>query len=259
MILMRQGSKKAISRTIINLFPVHEIYIEPFFGAGGLYFYKRPPAAYNILNDLDDEIFNFFQVIKHNPKEFESELIRTDISMARLNHYKRNEYENNPLERAIRFLFLSNFTFLSKGETLKLGNSNHKEKILTRLGETIDLLKNAVISNKDWQDFLTSISFRHDSDKERAFIYADPPYIGTRQDAYRTGDIWTENRLRDLVCFLCSFGSRFGISEFDSPGVLQLAKEFNLNINYIQERQNLKNRRTEILLTNYNPQTNLFE
>ena len=259
MILMRQGSKKFMAKSLLGLFPQHEIYIEPFFGSGGMFFQKRPQAKFNLLNDLDSEIFNFFQVLKFHNKEFIEALKITDISMQRLQHYKKNEYKDNPIERAIRFLFLSNFTFLAKGETLKLGNSNHKEMIFNRLNATIKMLSNAVISNKDWQDFLTSISFRHSSDKQRAFIYADPPYCNTRQDTYNTGKGWGETSLRALVSFLCSYGCKFGISEFDSPGVLQLAKEFELQINYIQERQNLKNRRTEILLTNYNPQTNLFE
>ena len=34
-----------------------KIYIEPFFGAGGMFFNKRK-AKYNVLNDLDSEIFN---------------------------------------------------------------------------------------------------------------------------------------------------------------------------------------------------------
>ena len=41
------------------------------------------------------------------------------------------------------------------------------------------------------------------------------------------------------------------MSEFDNEFILQQAKERGLNVIIIGERQNLKNRRTEILITNY--------
>jgi DNA adenine methylase len=39
------------------------------------------------------------------------------------------------------------------------------------------------------------------------------------------------------------------ISEFDNPKILEMAK--GLNVYQIGERKNLKNRRSEILITNY--------
>ncbi len=41
------------------------------------------------------------------------------------------------------------------------------------------------------------------------------------------------------------------MSEFDHPFILDQAKQRGLNVHIIGERQNLKNRRTEILVTNY--------
>ena len=49
------------------------------------------------------------------------------------------------------------------------------------------------------------------------------------------------------------------MSEFDHPFILEQAKERNLNVIIIGERGNLKNFRTEILVTNYqNMQQSLF-
>lgn len=49
------------------------------------------------------------------------------------------------------------------------------------------------------------------------------------------------------------------MSEFNHPFILDQAKERGLNVNIIGERQNLKNRRIEILITNYqNSQGSLF-
>ena len=49
------------------------------------------------------------------------------------------------------------------------------------------------------------------------------------------------------------------MSEFDNDFVLNQAKERGLNAVYIGERKNIGNRRTEILITNYEKQKSLFD
>ena len=70
MILRRLGNKKKIAEEIIKHFPDHKIYIEPFFGAGGMFF-NKPKAKYNIVNDLDSDVFNLFQVVMNQKEELE--------------------------------------------------------------------------------------------------------------------------------------------------------------------------------------------
>lgn len=70
---------------------------------------------------------------------------------------------------------------------------------------------------------------------------------------------WNEKDVND--CFDVTFNSGFkgAMSEFNHPFILQQAKERNLNVITIGERQNMKNRRTEILVLNYQPQKSLFD
>ena len=49
------------------------------------------------------------------------------------------------------------------------------------------------------------------------------------------------------------------MSEFDNEFILNQAKKRGLNVIVIGERKNLKNRRTEILITNYEKQKSLFD
>lgn len=70
MILRRLGSKQAIAKEIQQHFPTHKIYIEPFFGAGGMFF-NKPKAKYNIVNDIDSDVFNLFQVVMNQKGELE--------------------------------------------------------------------------------------------------------------------------------------------------------------------------------------------
>ena len=75
-----------------------------------------------------------------------------------------------------------------------------------------------------------------------------PPYLGT--DNNYEGS-WTEADTADVFTVNMESGIRFAISEFDHPFVLEQAKHHGLNVIEIGERQNLKSRRTEILITNY--------
>lgn len=83
-----------------------------------------------------------------------------------------------------------------------------------------------------------------------------PPYLGTN-DNYSNS--FTEDQSNELFETLINTGCKFAVSEFDHPFILQQAKDRGLNVIIIGERQNLKNTRTEILVTNYeNTQQKLF-
>ena len=93
-------------------------------------------------------------------------------------------------------------------------------------------------------------------EKEQTFIYSDPPYLQTTNN-YKNG--FTKADSLELFETLEKTGCKFAYSEFNNPFILDQAKKRGLNVHIIGERQNLKNRRTEILLTNYeNNQLKLF-
>ena len=122
MILNRFGNKRAIAQDIIKHFPVHKTYIEPFFGAGGIFF-NKPKSEYNLLNDLDSEIFNLYNVLRIRPQKFKKELNLLPISEDLLKHWNNKLWEGNKQNdcvlRAVRFIFLSNFTFMGDKQTLR--------------------------------------------------------------------------------------------------------------------------------------------
>ena len=106
MILRRLGNKQAIAKKFLPYFPEHKIYIEPFFGAGGMFF-NKPKAKYNIVNDLDSDVFNLFMVVMNQKNELEKAFYQMPIHSDLLNYWKKNE-ETDPIKKALRFLFLSN-------------------------------------------------------------------------------------------------------------------------------------------------------
>ena len=77
-VLRRLGNKSRMAKRLIPNFPAHRVYIEPFFGAGGMFFNKRK-APHNFLNDMDSEVFNLWMVIKErrNMKNRRREILAT--------------------------------------------------------------------------------------------------------------------------------------------------------------------------------------
>ncbi len=255
MILRRLGSKKKIAKEIQKHFPPHKIYIEPFFGAGGMFF-NKPKAKYNIVNDLDSDVFNLFQVVMNQKEELENVFYLMPIHSDLLEYWKQNK-ETEPVKKALRFLFLKNLTFMGQEATLRLNAvENSKSGIQKNIKNTFELLEDVRFSNNDFSLFLKSIAFRTENEIKQTFIYNDPPYIGTGDKTmYEQMTQKDHIRLHDS---LEKTGCNFAISEFDNPFVIEEAKKRNLNIIYIGERQNLKNKRTEILITNYKLERTLF-
>lgn len=255
MILRRLGNKKKIAHKIIEIFPDHKIYIEPFFGAGGIFF-QKPKAQYNIVNDLDSDVFNLFQVVMNQKEELEKAFYMMPIHSDLLDYWKKN-LETEPIKKALRFLFLSNFSLYNKMDTLRISIANDKNPVYLYLDKVFELLHDVQFINYDFRDIFKKISLAEN--EYETFIYADPPYIES-VDTYTDSDTWTKKDSIDLFNVLQETGCKFAMSEFNNPFIIDQAKQKNLNIRIIGERQNLKNRRTEILITNYQKiQKELFD
>lgn len=254
MILRRLGNKKAIAHKIIPHFPEHKIYIEPFFGAGGMFFNKSK-AKYNIVNDLDSDVFNLFNVVSTQPEELKYYFKLMPIHSDLWEYWKVNK-ETNPIRKALRFLFLSNFGYMGKTNTLRYNNGNSVKILYEAIDKTNEYLFGVEFMNCECSDMFSKISLQ-DNDQAKTFIYCAPPYLGTT-DNYSNS--FTQQDSADLLDTLGNTGCKWAMSEFDQPFILEQAKERNLNVITIGERVNLKNRRTEILVTNYdNRQKTLFK
>jgi DNA adenine methylase len=145
--------------------------------------------------------------------------------------------------------------------TLHLQADNTKQICYNYIDKTFEYLSgidgfDIKFSNSDFRKFLKSISYGDENDRSKSFIYCDPPYLGTG-DNYNNS--FTEQDSIDLFDTLQATGCKYAISEFDHPFILQQAKERGLNVHIIGERKNIKNKRTEILVTNYRNNPTLFD
>lgn len=248
MILTRMGNKRRIIDKLAEHFPPHKMRIELMFGAGGSFFYL-PKPKYSIINDLDNDVTNLYIVVQNQLEELREEIIKLPISETLIQHWKKKK-ERSAIRKAVRFLFLSNFTYLGKGDTLRVGLDNAKETLLKNLDSTFYYLKNCKILNRDFRDVLPCISFTKGlNDKEHCFVYIDPVYLDTEY-TYRVTK-WRRKDTLDCLDLMVNCGIKSAMSEFHSDFLEKQASTRGLNYITIGERSNIKNRKIEILITNY--------
>ena len=250
-LLRRLGNKSRMAAKLLPYFPPHDIYVEPFFGAGGMFF-NKPRAAHNFLNDSDNEVFNLYMVAMNDRDRLKFELSRMPVHQSLWRLWK-TEIPTDPVLKAVRFLFYSNFGYMGMGTSLHIKAENPMEAALNEL-EGINLT-GCKFTCDDFEAAIRSICL---PETERAFIYSDPPYF--EDGDKRAYTPFTQADLSRLFDVLAWRGCKYAISEFDNPIVVQMAKDRGLQVHIVGARQNMKNRRTEILITNYEPsiQQSLF-
>ena len=164
--------------------------------------------------------------------------------------YWKNNTETDPLKKAMRFLLLSNFTYLGKGDTLRLSLDNSKKILLKNIEPTFEALKDVKITTKDIREVISNISFSEKVlSKKDTYLFIDPIYFETEH--YYNVPKWTRNDSLDCLNIMDNSGINAGMCEFDHPTIVAEAKKRNFNIIYIKERQNIKKRSQEIFITNY--------
>lgn len=178
-LLKYPGAKNRLAPWIVSHIPQHKVYCEPFLGSGAVFLNKE--RAYNeILNDIDDDIYNFFKIVREQSEEFSRLIDATP--------YSRIEYSNafndepiSKLEKARRFA-VKCWQGFGCGNTYKTGyrrgigdTSPNPAKAWAKLPEAIQFaaerLKNAQIEQVD------ALKLIRDMHGESTFIYIDPPYM----------------------------------------------------------------------------------
>lgn len=248
--LTRLGNKKRIASKLFTYFPQHVMRITLFFGAGGEFF-ELPRAQYNIINDLDQDVFNLFWCITEQESSLIEAIKYTPIDDTLLKHW-RHYVPNDRIQQAVRFLLISNFTYLGKGDTIRYGLGNEKKNLITEIKKCRLALGDSRIMSEDFRNVIPKISFSPKVlPKSKAFVYMDPVYLDT-EHFYKVPK-WTEEDTFDCFEIMENSGIKCAMSEFDHPFVLREANKRGMNVIPIQNRRNIKNRRTELLITNYSP------
>ena len=255
------GGKSNLINTLIPLIPKHNCYVEVFGGAGWLLFRKNPSNV-EILNDYDNNLMNFYNVVKNEPKLFIESFKYTLVSRTLFNEYKKkykiHDFKDN-IDKAHIFYYLVNAGFASDMNDIIFGtkcqsrNGLRIEQIEQSILTTHKRLQKVTIENKSFEGI-----FKTYDDKD-TFFFLDSPYRNS-DSSYAVGKFTDEQYNILFDCCKNSKG-KWLYTINDDDYIKDLFKDFNFITHEVyysvcgidSGRRKFK----ELIITNYNVNTKL--
>ncbi|MFL9610196.1 DNA adenine methylase [Methylobacillus sp. Pita2] len=185
--LRYHGGKFRLASWVMQFFPAHTCYVEPFGGAAGVLM-QKPPAYAEVYNDLDQDMVNFFRVCRDPATR--AQLVAACV----MTPYARDEFDlawqpaDDPVERARRTVIRAQMGFGSAGATkgktgFRIDSKRDYGTAMALWAEYPDNIAQVglrfagvLIENRDACDVMR----QHDA--ASTLHYVDPPYVfATRQ------------------------------------------------------------------------------
>src|SRR5437588_4339665 len=188
------GGKSRLRKFIVPLIPAHTCYVETFAGAAWVLFGKSPSDV-EILNDKEQELVNFFRVVKEKPEELIASFDLELVSRAEFNRLADLDLSTlTDVQRAHRFYYIimagwGGELHYPRFQT-SITDGGHGNRLVgalktlrQRLQPIHDRLRTVIIENLDWQECIDRY------DREGTVMYVDPPYPGNKVNyAYNMRD-----------------------------------------------------------------------
>lgn len=267
------GGKRQLLPEIRKHIPKkYNIYYEPFVGGGAVLFDLQPKNA--IINDVNSELFNVYNVIKYNVDELIEDLKKhkneKDYFYAIRDLDRKPIYkEMSPVEKASRLIFLNKtcfnglFRVNSQGQFNvpygKYKNPNIVNEIVLRAVHNYMNSNNITIMNEDFQKVVENA-------KKGDFIYLDPPYDPVSDTSSFTGyslngfDKNDQIRLKDTFIELDKRGCYVMLSNSATEFIKDIYSDYHIEIvsatRSINSIATKRGKIDEVLVLNYEPNQN---
>jgi len=183
-IVRYHGGKWKLAPWIIEHFPKHKVYVEPY-GGGGSVLLRKPRSYAEIYNDLDGEIVNLFRVARDHGAELVRQLELTSFSRSEfLESYIPSGDSVAQARKTVTRAFQGFGSNAHNKATGFRSNSNRSGTTPARdwlnlpksLKVIVSRLQGVVIENREAEDVLKA----HDG--AETLHYVDPPYVSTTRD-----------------------------------------------------------------------------
>lgn len=230
-ILKYPGAKWRISSWIIDHFPEHKVYCEPFFGSGGVFFNKQP-SYIETINDRDGNIVNLFKVCREQPEELERLILLTPFS--------RDEFKScydldidNDVERARRTLVRYHQSFgtcNSSKNSWRNVQTHGGPRCATMWNDLPEIIAESCLRLKDAQiENIDAITLIQRYNNPNALIYCDPPYLPEtrKKNMYKVEMTFDEHILLLEACKNSS--AKIIISGYDSDLYNEYLSDWNVD------------------------------
>ena len=181
------GGKAYYAEWLIERFPDHRVYVEPFGGAANVLL-RKPQSEVEVYNDVDDRVVNLFRVVR-DPEQFERLRMLLDLTP-----YARGEFagllelppSDDPVEKARRFFAICRQARGGMGMS-KLSKNCWAYSRRTRrdMAEPVSKYLSAIDGLEDVAARLRTVMIESRPaielipryDGEDSFFYLDPPYM----------------------------------------------------------------------------------
>lgn len=284
------GGKTQLLKDIENRLPQNILiddftFFEPFVGSGAVLFWflnKFQNLNNAIVNDINSDLINTYQVIQQNPDALISELktlqkefheLEVDVDEKKLYYYaKRDLYNTKQLEPIINaslFIFLNRTCFNGLYRVNSKGGYNvpmgsYKKPTICdeeNLLAVSEAIQNVTFLNGDYSD-----TFNHRG--ENNFFYFDPPYKPLTEsssfNSYAKDEFndAEQTRLKEYCDLLHQNNDNWMLSNSDVKNIDETNNFFDdLYVNYniervfakrmINSKSDKRGQLTELLITNY--------
>lgn len=246
------------------MIPLHKIYCEPFFGGGAVFFAKEL-SYLEVINDTNDHLITFYEVMRDQFEEL-NEMIQDTLHSESAHLVARDIYHNRieatKLQIAWAFWVTTNMSFAGSiygGWKWCNGSagSHSGRYIRKRRTEFLSLrnrLQDVQISKKDALEVIQK------RDTPKTFFYLDPPYPGACQQHYSG---YTMKQFSDLLPILSILKGKFILSNFPSQTLKWFIIQNKWNYKIIKKQNKVSNfsvpkYKYEVLIWNYETERNLF-
>lgn len=215
------GGKQMMASKILELIPPHNLYCEPFFGGGAVFFAKESSNV-EVINDHDERVMNFYRVTKTHFAELKNLWVQTNMSYGScmFGGYgyarKKNSYEKKIMNKRNNFI------------------QDYQKRLECTQIECMDALK--VITSRDARE---------------SFFYCDPPYFNAVMGHYGG---YTKENFEDLLKTLSRIKGQFLMSSYDSELLEKYAKKFKWHQKKVEMNlcMSIGKKKIEVLTSNYN-------
>ncbi len=263
------GGKRQIIEHIKKYVPESfATYYEPFVGGGAVLFALQPDNA--VVNDINSELINIYEVIKDNVEELLEDLKKHKneedyfYKIRELDRDKEKYRKLSSIQRASRIIYLNKTCYNGLFRVNKAGEFNtpfgnyKKANIVNEatLRAVSAYFNRANISffRKDYAEVLENAG-------PEDFVYLDPPYDPVSETADFTGyakDGFSRDeqiRLKKVCDKLDHKGIRFLLSNSATDFIKELYKDYHIEI--IQAKRTVNSKADgrgaidEVLVMNY--------
>jgi DNA adenine methylase len=254
------GGKYYLAEWVISFFPANfrdMTYVEPCIG-GGSVFLNKEPSKLEVINDIDPEIFNIYNQLKHNSRNFIFSINQIKYAEESFNNAK-NGGDRSQLQQSVADLVVrrmsrgglqKTFSWSKRLRGGRPGDENAWETFKEELDLIAERVQKSTVRNLD---IMTLIDVY---DSENTFFYIDPPYLHetrTAKNAYSCE--MTKEKHIELLELINKVKGKVLISGYDSELYRKYLAKWNFAskeiVNHSSQAKEKENR-TECLWYNYN-------